>query len=183
MKYMTCIILLGLAIVSKGQTKTPYGEGDTIRRLSFYKRHDSIALIGSRSYDRYVQDYFDKNFHPVFDTVALFGMSWTKFRIGENGDVTDIQSDPTTPPVLQAFIATMLQQTKGQWNMHQPKSTYIQGATIVLPIQYTMEYRKHVTTVLPPQISVQELNTFLNNAEQQRIFFLPVVEFFNITYY
>jgi|GEM_PF-6653936 len=179
MKHFIFIPLLFIAIAACSQDTSWKRKRLPVRleHPMFYKKHDSIANIGQASYDSYITGYISRNFHPTFDTVAYWGVAWIKFRVEANGDVVNIQCDPTTPPVLNTFFIQMMKTTSGQWSLQQPESTYRPGMAIILPIQYVMEYRKRIKTNILPQISVRDLTLFLNAGEQGQLYFLPLVEF------
>jgi hypothetical protein len=142
-----------------------------IKPKPFVQSQDSIATIGAKPFAHYIFEYFSNNLSKKLDTLNFIGICWTKFEIDEKGILTNIQCDPSTPPVLADFISTMLKETSGRWSFDETKSNYIKGSVIILPIQCSMTGEKESS------LSVRILTRFLNDGAQERLYFLPTVEY------
>lgn len=177
MKHFLFICLLSLVKASAFAQPDNKISGDTVFKKPAYliSPHDSIAYIGGLSYDRYVQAYFSKHFEKELDTLGLFGVSWTKFDLDEKGRVKNVASDPSTHPKIAGFINRMLVETSGHWKLNGSKRTYIKNATIVLPVQYTLQRDGNVKYASATEL--RDLNHFLTQNEQKQLYFLPTVEY------
>jgi hypothetical protein len=129
-----------------------------------------LPNVNGIAFSSYFEKYFRDNFDKRLSTLGIDGVCWIKFKILENGKLSQLEISPNTNDTLYTFLLELMNTTNGLWKNN------IEYQWIILPFKYSLQNNgKTKTTYLNPY----DMNLFLSDTNNSNCtyIYLPVQEY------
>ena len=99
-----------------------------------------IFKNGGPSLNTYLYKYIETNYQlKNYDTLCLSSCSFIKFKISDDGNVTDLHFTYHTPTIIKEIFSKALFSTNGFWSYGVNKRTAKEHSSFVLPVVFIFE--------------------------------------------